>query len=44
MILVILYGLGVLFNYIQGFIMATVTQRITKKMRTDIVQKINKFH
>ena len=42
MILVILYGLGVLFNYIQGFIMATVTQRITKKMRTDIVQKINK--
>ena len=42
MILAILYGLGLLFNYIQGFMMATVTQRITKKMRTDISLKINK--
>ena len=33
-ILAILYGSGLLFNYIQGFMMATVTQRITKKMRT----------
>jgi ATP-binding cassette subfamily B multidrug efflux pump len=41
-ILAILYGLGLLFNYIQGFMMATVTQRITKKMRTDISLKINK--
>lgn len=30
-ILVVLYGLGLVFNYIQGFIMATVTQKITKK-------------
>ena len=42
MILAILYGSGLLFNYIQGFMMATVTQRITKKMRTDISSKINK--
>ena len=41
-ILAILYGSGLLFNYIQGFMMATVTQRITKKMRTDISLKINK--
>ena len=42
MVLAILYGSGLLFNYIQGFMMATVTQRITKKMRTDISLKINK--
>ena len=42
LILAILYGSGLLFNYIQGFMMATVTQRITKKMRTDISSKINK--
>ena len=41
-VLAILYGSGLLFNYIQGFMMATVTQRITKKMRTDISLKINK--
>ena len=40
--LAILYGSGLLFNYIQGFMMATVTQRITKKMRSDISSKINK--
>ena len=41
-LLAILYGSGLLFNYIQGFMMATVTQRITKKMRKDISSKINK--
>lgn len=39
--LVVLYGLGLVFNYLQGFIMATVTQRITKKMRTDLSKKMN---
>lgn len=43
MLLVFLYGLGFIFNYIQGFIMATVTQRITKKLRKDISHKINKL-
>jgi len=41
--LAVLYGLGFLFNYIQGFIMATVTQKVSKKMRTDITLKINRL-
>ncbi|PGQ38645.1 ABC transporter transmembrane domain-containing protein, partial [Bacillus thuringiensis] len=41
--LVVLYGLGLVFNYIQGFIMATVTQKITKKMRTELSQKMNRI-
>ncbi|MFJ7951684.1 ABC transporter ATP-binding protein [Lysinibacillus sp. NPDC096418] len=40
LILAFMYGFGLLFNYVQGFIMATVTQRITKKMRTDISDKM----
>ncbi|MEW9052873.1 MAG: ABC transporter ATP-binding protein [Neobacillus sp.] len=42
-ILAFLYGLGALFNYIQGFIMATVTQRVSKNLRTDISTKINRL-
>jgi ATP-binding cassette, subfamily B, multidrug efflux pump len=42
-ILVVLYGLGLVFNYIQGFIMATVTQKITKKMRTELSYKMNRI-
>lgn len=41
--LFILYGLGFLFNLIQGLIMTTVTQRVTKNMRTDISVKINRL-
>jgi len=41
--LVIIYGVGVFLNYFEGYIMATVTQLITKKMRTDISNKINKM-
>ena len=41
--LVALYGCSALFSYIQGFIMATVTQRVTKKLRTDISGKINRL-
>lgn len=37
------YGIGFLFNLIQGWIMATVTQKITKNMRTDISKKINRL-
>lgn len=43
MLLAALYGLGFLFSVLQGVIMATVTQRITKSMRTDISQKINRL-
>ncbi|MBQ3566942.1 MAG: ABC transporter ATP-binding protein [Oscillospiraceae bacterium] len=40
--LVILYGLSSIFSYVQGFIMTTVTNRVTQKLRTSISQKINK--
>ena len=42
-LLVCLYGLGWLFSVIQGVIMATVTQRVSKSLRTDISQKINRL-
>jgi ATP-binding cassette, subfamily B, multidrug efflux pump len=42
-LLAILYGLGFVFNYIQGFIMATVTQRVSKKLRGDLSTKINRL-
>lgn len=41
-LLVVLYALGFIFNYIQGFIMATVTQKVSKSLRTGISDKINK--
>lgn len=41
--LIILYVLGALFNYIEGFIMATITQRMSKRMRRDITSKINRL-
>lgn len=40
-ILVILYALMFIFQYIQGFIMATATQRISKSLRNDISKKMN---
>ncbi|MFH1879488.1 MAG: ABC transporter ATP-binding protein, partial [Bacillota bacterium] len=43
MTLVVYYGSGSVLQYIQGFIMATVTQRITRGMRTDISRKINRL-
>lgn len=41
--LVAIYGLSALFSYAQGFIMATVTQRVSKKLRTEISQKMNRL-
>lgn len=41
--LVLLYGLGGLFSLLQGWIMVTVTQTISKSLRTDIADKINKL-
>ncbi|MFK4416591.1 ATP-binding cassette subfamily B multidrug efflux pump [Bacillus sp. RC251] len=41
--LAILYGLSFIFNYIQSFIMATITQRVSKRLRTDIADKIDKL-
>lgn len=42
-LLIVLYGLGFLFSVIQGMIMATVTQKVSKSLRTDISQKINRL-
>lgn len=39
--LVIIYSTSVILSYFQGFIMATVTQRLSKQLRTDITKKIN---
>lgn len=41
--LAILYGIGAVCSYMQGFIMATVTQKLTKSMRAQISQKINRL-
>ena len=41
--LLILFGVGSLLTYIQGFIMTTATQRFSKELRTDISKKINKL-
>lgn len=40
--LVIFYGLGFVFNYIQGFFMVTVGQRVSNKFRKEMAQKVNK--
>lgn len=41
--LVCIYGLSGIFNYIQGFIMATVANRFAQSLRTQISYKINKL-
>lgn len=38
-----LYIISAIFNYIQGFIMATISQRYTKKLRNDVDKKISKL-
>ncbi len=43
MILAVLYGLGWLFGYIQNFILATVTQKVSRSLRGDISKKINRL-
>ena len=40
--LITIYSLSCIFSYAQSFIMTTVTQRITKNLRTGISEKINK--
>ena len=42
-ILAVLYAAGFLFNYLQGFIMATVTQKTSKRLRAEISCKINRL-
>ena len=40
--LVVLYGCSAICSYIQSFSMATITQAVTKRLRSDISVKINK--
>ena len=42
-LLAVLYGLAWVFGYVQSFILATVTQRVSKSLRTDISKKINRM-
>lgn len=41
--LVSIYLISAVFNYFQGFIMATVTNKFSKKLRNEIATKINKM-
>ena len=41
--LVIMYGAGAMLNLLQGVIMADVTQKTSKSLRTDISRKINRL-
>ena len=43
LLLVIFYSLSFIFNYFQGFLMSTVTQKFSKKLRSEISIKINKL-
>ncbi|MCH3972734.1 MAG: ABC transporter ATP-binding protein/permease [Oscillospiraceae bacterium] len=42
-LLAVLYLLGFIFNYAQGWLMATVSQRVTQNMRRDIARKIDRL-
>lgn len=42
-ILLVIYALSFIFNYVQGFIMATVTNKFSKDLRSSISNKINKL-
>jgi len=43
LILVCFYSFSLIFNYIQGLIMATVTNKFSKNMRSEISAKINRL-
>ncbi|MDD2960293.1 MAG: ABC transporter ATP-binding protein [Lachnospiraceae bacterium] len=42
-LLAALYGIGVILSALQGWIMATVTQKISRQLRSDISEKINRL-
>ena len=41
--LAVLYGLGGLFGYGQQYILTTVTQRLSQRLRREIAQKVNRM-
>lgn len=42
-IMAILYGISWILSFSQNFIMSTVTQKLSKRLRTDIVEKTNRM-
>lgn len=42
-LLAVVYGASLICSYVQGLLMATVTQKNSRNMRTAIVQKINRL-
>lgn len=40
-LLIIIYGISAVFQYLQSLVMAVMTQRMSKKIRKDISEKIN---
>ena len=43
LILAIMYGAGAILNLLQGIIMADVTQKTSRSLRSDISKKINRL-
>ncbi len=41
--LLVIYALSAIFNYVEGIIMADVTQKVSKNLRRDISLKINRL-
>ncbi|WP_339318909.1 ABC transporter ATP-binding protein [Paenibacillus sp. FSL R10-2734] len=41
--LVVIYGIGALLSLSQGLIMSIITQKVSKKLRTDLAHKMNKL-
>ena len=41
--LILFYSTSVILSYLQGYIMAIITQKVTQKMRGDISKKINRL-
>ncbi len=39
--LIVIYAFSAVFSYVQGWIMATLTQKLSKRLRKDISDKIN---
>ena len=42
-IMMILYGISWVLSFSQNFIMATITQKLSKRLRTDIIEKTNRM-
>lgn len=42
-VLLCIYALSAVFNYVQGIIMAKITAKVTQKYRSDIIAKVNRL-